>query len=63
METINQMPQFVMQGNLAEGPSLDETRIARKQLSNGKAPGLDMILSEIYNYGGTALCLRCAELF
>ena len=52
-EAIARLPQVPM--NTDAVPTLEEVRKAIRQLSSGKALGLDSIPAEIHKEGGTAL--------
>ena len=62
-EVINDIPQRPVLQELSGVPSLAEVEAAIKQLSNGKAPGMDGIPAEIYKHGGSHLVSKLTNLF
>ena len=54
-EAIEQLPQVPVNESLAQCPKLQKTEKSIKQLSNGKAPGVDSIAAEICKTGGMKL--------
>ena len=56
-ETIDSIPQREYDHSLNVEPSLDEVKLCIKQLSSGKAPGLDGIPVEMLIHGGENLHL------
>ena len=55
LDTINEIPQKPMADWLDQEPDLGEVEKAIGQLSDGKAPGLDLIPGEILKQGGQLL--------
>ena len=62
-EAIAQLPQSPVHECLDEQPTIDETILAIKQLSSGKAAGPDGIPAEVLKHGGDPIALHLTQLF
>lgn len=62
-EAINQLPQSPIHDCLDNQPCLEETTLAIKQLSTGKAAGPDGIPAEVLKNGGEVIASHLTELF
>ena len=63
IEAINRLPQTPTDTTLDNPPSATETEKATKQMSTGKAPGVDAIPAEIYKSAGPTTIQKLTELF
>ena len=62
MSVLDELPQYDVNSDLDEIPTLEEVQTCLKQLSSGKAPGEDGIPPEIYIHGGAAIVNRLLEI-
>ena len=62
MSVLQEVPQYDINPELADLPTLEEVEKSINQLSTGKAPGADGILPEIYKHGGEACAERLLEI-
>ena len=62
MSVLQELPQYDINSELADLPTLEEVEKSINQLSTGKAPGADGILPEIYKHGGEACAERLLEI-
>ena len=60
---INKLPQVKVNESLDALPTVAEVEKAIKELSCGKAPGLDAIPAEVFKEGGPELSQKVTELF
>ena len=62
MSVLEELPQYDVNSELADLPTLEEVQKSIEQLSTGKAPGADGIPPEIYKHGGEAVAKRLLEI-
>ena len=62
MSLLDELPQWDVNMDLLEVPTLEEVQTSIKQLSSGKAPGDDGISPDIYIHGGRAIAEKVLEL-
>ena len=62
MSLLDELPQWDVNTDLSDLPTLDEVQKSIKQLSSGKAPGEDGIPPDIYIHGGKAIAEKVLEV-
>ncbi|XP_029648579.1 uncharacterized protein LOC115222491 [Octopus sinensis] len=59
---LDNIPERPTKHHLVEVLNLAEIGVAIRKLNNGKAPGMDGLGAEIYNYGGKHLCTMSTDV-
>ena len=63
MSVLQEIPQWDVNYNLADVPTLDEVMASIKDLTSGKAAGADGIPPDIFKHGGTAIAEELLKIF
>jgi len=61
-QVLSELPQWATATHLDDIPTVQEIQHALKEMSSGKAPGIDGIPAEVLKYGGPSLITHLTDL-